>query len=801
MELLRCTQCKGDLILSEDGLSGRCKFCGATYHFKQQKSERLISLLNQANVSRLKGDYDSAVLAYQIAIKEDETDADAYWGVVLSTFGIDYVEDKNGELVPTCRRTIRHSIFDDEFYKKAIKFADEKQAKQFEQQAQKIDLLQQSIKQKINSESDFDVFVCFKSSNEDGSPTKDRTVARKIYDELEGRQIKTFFSEVTLKNRLGQDYEPIIYKALYTCKYFVLVLTDPEFLQAPWVRNEWTRFRDRANEEGLEDRTIAVFENLKEIDLPPIFRKQGVNLQKYPAGGYEIEIADAIKLKLEHQSDNFSQKEFVPFSQEQIFDIVEKKLQGSRETFKDRLDRATGYFDIGEKQKAIDILDQTIDMYPRKSQGWWVMTNFLTDYFSIDPKAVHGTELEQKLRYNFENAKRFATAKEQQTFQKKSADFFSKLENFEKVDQICASYQQDLVSLYQAKQQYSQLDNTNSKKQKTLQQNIVMADKKIAKLKKQLSNKNYYIKNLPKQNNGFVKFFKTIAVMLIMFAILYTTIQTIIDAQISAKNIVKDLIGGVILLCLGFLPYFVAHRYERGKRIKKMQGVIDQDQKLLQTLEKQRYEYQSQLMPEQNTLQNQDVGQIEKIENSIKISENRLNELAQFDYLKEYMQQKLESQNIQSEQAMSTLCQNIQELEQESDTLLENNMKKIDYQIASSPKFYNENYQKFEKKSDIYLKENQKYIDIIDNQIQKDKADFDFEQFKKQNNILYQVLYPQQNLQNDNQNVDKNTQNEHNLSENDDANQNDLENQQNNLPSEKQVDNKSDAGNKTDDDK
>lgn len=801
MELLRCTQCKGDLILSEDGLSGRCKFCGATYHFKQQKSERLISLLNQANVSRLKGDYDSAVLAYQIAIKEDETDADVYWGVVLSTFGIDYVEDKNGELVPTCRRTIRHSIFDDEFYKKAIKFADEEQAKQFEQQAQKIDLLQQSIKQKINSESDFDVFVCFKSSNEDGSPTKDRTVARKIYDELEGRQIKTFFSEVTLKNRLGQDYEPIIYKALYTCKYFVLVLTDPEFLQAPWVRNEWTRFRDRANEEGLEDRTIAVFENLKEIDLPPIFRKQGVNLQKYPAGGYEIEIADAIKLKLEHQSDNFSQKEFVPFSQEQIFDIVEKKLQGSRETFKDRLDRATGYFDIGEKQKAIDILDQTIDMYPRKSQGWWVMTNFLTDYFSIDPKAVHGTELEQKLRYNFENAKRFATAKEQQTFQKKSADFFSKLENFEKVDQICASYQQDLVSLYQAKQQYSQLDNTNSKKQKTLQQNIVMADKKIAKLKKQLSNKNYYIKNLPKQNNGFVKFFKTIAVMLIMFAILYTTIQTIIDAQISAKNIVKDLIGGVILLCLGFLPYFVAHRYERGKRIKKMQGVIDQDQKLLQTLEKQRYEYQSQLMPEQNTLQNQDVGQIEKIENSIKISENRLNELAQFDYLKEYMKQKLESQNIQSEQAMSTLCQNIQELEQESDTLLENNMKKIDYQIASSPKFYNENYQKFEKKSDIYLKENQKYIDIIDNQIQKDKADFDFEQFKKQNNILYQVLYPQQNLQNDNQNVDKNTQNEHNLSENDDANQNDLENQQNNLPSEKQVDNKSDAGNKTDDDK
>jgi len=771
MELLRCTQCKGDLILSDDGLTGRCKFCGATYHFKQQKSERLISLLNQANVSRLKGDYDSAVLAYQIAIKEDETDADAYWGVVLSTFGIDYVEDKNGELVPTCRRTIRHSIFDDEFYKKAIEFADKEQAQQFEQQAQKIDLLQQNIKQKINTESDFDVFICFKSSNQDGSPTKDRTVARKIFDELENRQIKTFFSEVTLKNRLGQDYEPIIYKALYTCKYFVLVLTDPEYLQAPWVRNEWTRFRDRANEEGLEDRTIAVFENLKEIDLPPIFRKQGIDLQKYPAGGYEIEIADAIKLKLDRQSNDFSKKEFTPFSQEQIFDIVEKKLQGSRETFKERLDRATGYFDIGEKQKAIEILDQTIDTYPRKSQGWWVMTNFLTDYFSADPKDVHGTELEQKIKYNFENAKRFATAKEQQTYQKKSADFFAKLENFEKIDRICSSYEQDLAALYRAKCQNEQFDQTDAKKQRTLQQNVAIADKKIAKLKKQLSNKNYYIKSLPKQNDGFVRFFKGVAVVIIMFAILYTTIQTIVDVQVSTKNLVKDLIGGAILLSLGFLPYFVAHKYERGKRIKKMQGVIDQDQKLLQALEQQKSEYQAQLEPKQNTLPKQDLEQIEKLENSIKISQNRLSELAQFDYLKEYMQQKLESQNNQSEQAASTLDQNIRELEQESDTLSENNMKKIDYQIASSPKFYNENYQKIQKKSDVYLKENQKYIDIIDNQIQKEKADLRFELFKKQNNILNSVLYPQQNLQNDDQIVDKNKQNEHNLSENNDQNQ------------------------------
>ena len=475
MELLRCTQCKGDLQLSDDGLYGRCIFCGASYHFKNEKNARVISLLNQANVSRLKGDYESAILAYQIALKEDETDADAYWGIVLSTYGIDYVEDSNGKLIPTCRRTIKTSILDDLNYKKAIQYSSEEQAKQFQSQAEEIDKLQSRIKEKIKFEQDFDVFICFKSADEQLNPTRDRFIARQIYDELTKRNIRTFYSEKSLKGRLGEDYEPIIYKALYSCKFFILVATNADYIQSPWVRNEWTRFRDRIQEENLENCAFVVFDNVKENEIPPIFRKQGIDLTKYPAGGYEVEIADGLELRL--KSEQKQNETDLVLAEDKIVDLMDQKLKGTRETFKERIDRATGYYDIGNHTRAIEVLEETIDMYPRKSIAWWTMTCFLTDNFSKDYVNVHKNyELEKKILFYYENAFRFASIEEKKEYTEKSKEYFEKLQSLDNVDKILLDYNRDLEVKFEIK---NNLDNcevcesqVKMREYKSLEQNL-----------------------------------------------------------------------------------------------------------------------------------------------------------------------------------------------------------------------------------------------------------------------------------------------------------------------------------------
>ena len=58
-------------------------------------------------------------------------------------------------------------------------------------------------------EEAFDVFLCYKESEEDGSRTKDSVLAQEIYYELteEGRRV--FFARITLEDKAGVEYEPL----------------------------------------------------------------------------------------------------------------------------------------------------------------------------------------------------------------------------------------------------------------------------------------------------------------------------------------------------------------------------------------------------------------------------------------------------------------------------------------------------------------------------------------------------------------------------------------------------------------
>ena len=55
--------------------------------------DKLIRLYNRANQYRLNSEFDKAYSAYEAIISEKNDEAEAYWGMVLSEFGIEYVED------------------------------------------------------------------------------------------------------------------------------------------------------------------------------------------------------------------------------------------------------------------------------------------------------------------------------------------------------------------------------------------------------------------------------------------------------------------------------------------------------------------------------------------------------------------------------------------------------------------------------------------------------------------------------------------------------------------------------------
>ena len=105
MAILKCKMCGGDIQLSEDKTTGTCDHCGSTMTFPRVSDEQKLNLYNRANHFRRQNEFDKAITAYERILDQDDTDAEAHWGAVLSRYGIEYVEDPaTHERIPTCHR-------------------------------------------------------------------------------------------------------------------------------------------------------------------------------------------------------------------------------------------------------------------------------------------------------------------------------------------------------------------------------------------------------------------------------------------------------------------------------------------------------------------------------------------------------------------------------------------------------------------------------------------------------------------------------------------------------------------------
>ena len=73
-------------------------------------------------------------------------EAEAYWGMILSEFGVEYVEDPtSGKRIPTCHRTQVQSVRSSTNFQLAIQYADSERKFIYQDEAEVLDKLQRSI--------------------------------------------------------------------------------------------------------------------------------------------------------------------------------------------------------------------------------------------------------------------------------------------------------------------------------------------------------------------------------------------------------------------------------------------------------------------------------------------------------------------------------------------------------------------------------------------------------------------------------------------------------------------------------
>ena len=269
--IYRCKMCGGDLDVTEGSTIVRCEYCGNVNTVPKTKDDDTSNLFVRANELRRRCEFDFAEKTYTKIIDSGCDDSEAYWGLVLSRFGIEYVDDPaTGKKIPTCHRAQYEAVSADYNYKKAIENADALQRPVYEKEARKIDLIQKEILIISQKEDPFDVFICYKEKDADGRRTQDSVIANDIYYQLTQQGYKVFYAAITLEDKLGQNYEPIIFAALNSAKVMLVIGTRPEYFKAVWVKNEWSRYLKIIQKDRTK-RLFPCYRDMDPYDLPEDF--------------------------------------------------------------------------------------------------------------------------------------------------------------------------------------------------------------------------------------------------------------------------------------------------------------------------------------------------------------------------------------------------------------------------------------------------------------------------------------------------------------------------------------------------
>ena len=354
MAVFKCKMCGGTLEIKNNETVAVCEYCGTKQTLPKLDDDRKANLYDRANHFRRNNEFDKAMGIYEQILNEDSTDAESYWSLVLCRYGIEYVEDPaTHKRIPTVNRAQYTSIFDDEDYKSALQYADGSQKEVYEAEANVINEIQKGILAISGKEEPFDVFICYKETDQNGRRTPDSVLATELYHELTREGFKVFFSRITLEDKLGQEYEPYIFAALNSAKVMVVLGTKPEYFNAVWVKNEWNRYLALIKN-GARKVLIPAFKDMDPYDLPEEFSHlQAQDMSKL---GFMQDLIRGIKKLTQANEPKEPSKETV--------------VVNTNTNIAPLLKRAFMFLEDGDFVRADDFCEQVLNQDPENAEAY-----------------------------------------------------------------------------------------------------------------------------------------------------------------------------------------------------------------------------------------------------------------------------------------------------------------------------------------------------------------------------------------------------------------------------------------------
>ena len=396
MAIFKCKMCGGTIEFNQGDTVGICDSCGTKQTLPRLDDDKKANLYDRANHFRRNNDYDKAMGIYEQILNEDNTDSEAYWSLVLCRYGIEYVEDPaTHKRVPTVNRAQFTSIFDDDNYKQALHYADSSQRVIYEQEATLINEIQKGILAISQKEEPFDVFICYKETDNNGRRTQDSVLANDLYHQLTQEGFKVFFSRITLEDKLGTAYEPYIFAALNSAKVMVVIGTRPENFNAVWVKNEWSRFLALVKNDSSKV-LIPAYRDMDPYDLPEEFSHlQAQDMSKL---GFMQDLIRGIKKILNTGSGKEIVKETV---------VVNGNTGTDTEPL---LKRAFMFLEDGNWSEADEYCEKVLDIEPENAKAY--LGKLMAEYKISRQGMLAGCNENFRTSSNYEKVMRFGDEKQ-----------------------------------------------------------------------------------------------------------------------------------------------------------------------------------------------------------------------------------------------------------------------------------------------------------------------------------------------------------------------------------------------------
>ena len=353
MAVFKCKMCGGDLRIIEGQTVCECEYCGSRQTVPALDSEKKATLFSRANRLRAMCEFDKAYSVYESIVADFPEEAEAYWGLVLCKYGIEYVDDpKTGKKIPTCHRSSFDNVMEDGNFELVMEYADVIARPVYRAEAKEIERLRSGILEVSSKEEPYDIFICYKETDDKGDRTVDSLIAQDVYDALTEKGYRAFFSRISLEDKLGQEYEPYIFAALHSAKIMLVFGTSYDNFNAVWVKNEWSRYLSLIAK-GEKKTLIPCYKDLDAYDMPQEFRKlQAQDMSKIGA------LQDLVR-----GIDKLIPKPTVESMKVAVF-------SGQQSVVAPLLERAFMFLEDGDWKKANEYCEKALDFEPQNGRAY-----------------------------------------------------------------------------------------------------------------------------------------------------------------------------------------------------------------------------------------------------------------------------------------------------------------------------------------------------------------------------------------------------------------------------------------------